>query len=345
MKINYLSDRWPWFGKHQCYSRLLYYIKNKDIDIRIIQTKDDLSNKLLGKAYSLMEGDFARKDSMNAAAEFKFSRLLKEKDSINHCMFIDNHHRMIKKYKKAPKNLIGTIHHPSGRDFTNNMKENLGKLSSAIIMFKKDLKFYEDLIGKDRVKFIHYGVDTDFFYPKKHDFKEKRLFFTGQNGRNNKMLVRVIRKLSTKHPELKFDLLVPDEIKDRELSSLKANKNIIWHNSLDENKVREIYQKSYLLLMPMDDSGVNTAIVESMACGTPVVTTDVGGIRDYGANSIYPVVENDDDKAMIELIEKYLADEDYRNKIAKKCREFAEKELNWKLIAKKHLEAYEGLIK
>jgi glycosyltransferase involved in cell wall biosynthesis len=82
-----------------------------------------------------------------------------------------------------------------------------------------------------------------------------------------------------------------------------------------------------------------------MACGLPVVTTDVGGIRDYGGGSIYPVVKNNDDDAMVELVEKYLADEKYRNSIAKKERQFAEDKLAWPIVAKRHLKVYEGLMK
>ena len=90
----------------------------------------------------------------------------------------------------------------------------------------------------------------------------------------------------------------------------------------------------------MESCSANNAIVEAMACGTPVVTTDVGGIRDYGGNSIYPIVKNNDDKAMINLIEKYINNESHRNKIGKKCRDFSEKKLDWNLIAKKHIDVY-----
>jgi glycosyltransferase involved in cell wall biosynthesis len=95
--------------------------------------------------------------------------------------------------------------------------------------------------------------------------------------------------------------------------------------------------------MPMEDSGVNTAVVEALACGLPIVTTDVGGIRDYGGGSVYPVVANNDDDAMIALVEEYLNNENRRNEVGEKCRAFAEQSLSWLLVAQKHIEAYKEL--
>jgi glycosyltransferase involved in cell wall biosynthesis len=46
--------------------------------------------------------------------------------------------------------------------------------------------------------------------------------------------------------------------------------------------------------MPLRDSGANNAILESLACGLPIITNDVGGIRDYGGGTIYPLAESDD---------------------------------------------------
>lgn len=97
------------------------------------------------------------------------------------------------------------------------------------------------------------------------------------------------------------------------------------------------------MLLPMDDSGANNSILEALATGLPVVTTDVGGIRDYGGGCCYPIVENNDDDSMIQLVEHYIQNPTYRSLISRAIREFAEVELAWPVVAQKHLDAYADL--
>jgi len=73
------------------------------------------------------------------------------------------------------------------------------------------------------------------------------------------------------------------------------------------------------------------------------VTTDVGGIRDYGGGNLFPVVANNDDDAMIALVEQFLNRPMWRDEISRAGREFAVNKLAWPLIAQQHLETYEAL--
>lgn len=350
--ISYLSDKWPWLGEHSSYGQLPFYIRKlmPDLmpDIEIVTIKYNFFQRCIGKAYSIFHGWWWRRDSIFAAGELRFLPFLsklKKKDNLCHVLYFDNHHYLWERWKKSPKNIIGTIHWPTPRRIPPRMLENLKRLSSAIILSKCNLEFYESLIGQNRVKFIHHGVDTEFFYPAKAEsIESKHIMFTGQNGRNTMMLYRVLTRLIERHPQLHFDLLVRREIRNVEgLSQLLNHPNVSWYENLTDEELLHLYQESYLLLLPMNDMSANNAIVEALACGLPVVTTDVGGIRDYGGGSLYLVIPNNDDDKMIDLVEQYLAKPTWRSEISRKCREFAEQNLAWPIIAERHIKAYREL--
>jgi len=345
MNINYLSNTIPWFGSHTGYEQLPKFLKATEHQVHVTHSEKKLSNRFIGKLYSQYRG-WKQQNSYSSAAIFYFniSRSRGGK-SIDHILYLENYLVLLDSFQETPKNIIGTIHLPPDQ-WTPQMLQNLKRLSSATILYHRDIDFFESFVGVGRVKFVHYGVDTQFFYPAPQNVKmERRILFAGHYLRNTAMLHRVIDKLSYLHPDLRFDLLVPEHARTAEgLLKLHEHPSVTWHKNLSDEELRQLYQQSYILLLPMNSSGANTAVVESMACGLPIVTTDVGGIRDYGGGEIYPIVSNDDDTSMISLVEKYLSEPDWRNKVSQDICDFATQELDWNVVAQKHLNAYRELL-
>jgi glycosyltransferase involved in cell wall biosynthesis len=259
-------------------------------------------------------------------------------------LYLENHLELLQSWTKASKDLIGTVHLPPST-WSAERLANLRRLGSAIVLYQRDISFFEQQIGQGRVRFILHGSDTEFFKPNESKRQTPpRLLYAGVYLRNEPMLARLVPRLLTKFPNLKFDLLVPAHHRQSPaLAPLLKHPAVTWHAGLSDEQLRTLYQQSYLLLLPMNDSGANTAVVESITSGLPVVTTDVGGIRDYGGKTIFPIVANNDDNAMIALVERYVSLPAWRDEISRKCREFAETTLAWPLIAQKHLQAYQEL--
>jgi len=337
-----LSKKVPWFGQHTGYQQLPRYLTKIEPHTRVFGPRHRTRERFIGKAYSVYRG-WSRRNQWDAAAEFRFARATTPEYPVRHILHFEEHFWFLDRWKKAPPNLIGTLHLPPG-GWTDEELECMSRLSSAIVLYRRDVAFFESLVGGGRVRFIPHGVDVEFFRPAATQPGPRDLLFTGHYLRNTKMLARVVTRLSQQRPELRFHVLVPEEFRHTGgLPELHGHPHVIWHHRLSDDELRSLISASYLLLLPMNDSGANTAVVESLACGTPIVTTDVGGIRNYGGNVIFPIVANDDDDAMIALVNRYLENPAWRNNTSLLCREFAETQLAWPLVARQHLETYEAL--
>ncbi len=339
----FLRDGIPWFGAHTGYEQLTQYLPAR-ADWSVIGSRRGRLARYAGSTYARLHGRTGRGAADLSELEFRLNRRMR-KPGVSHILYLEQHLDLLKAWTTcAPKDVIGTIHLPA-RVWKSDLCSKLSRLASALILYQRDISFFEQHVGKGRVRFVHHGVDTEFFKPDSAKIqKSARLLYSGVFLRNEPMLVRLIGGLLQSDPKLQFDLLVPvHHRKSPALAPLLNHPAVCWHAGLNDEELRALYQRSTLLLLPMNDSGANTAVVEALSSGLPIVTTDVGGIRDYGGGSLFPIVANNDDTAMIGLVEQYLTQPEWRQEMARRCRQFAEEILAWPLIAQKHLQIYQEL--
>jgi glycosyltransferase involved in cell wall biosynthesis len=57
--------------------------------------------------------------------------------------------------------------------------------------------------------------------------------------------------------------------------------NVDFFSGVSDSELLRLYRDADLLLLPLLDSTANNSLLEGMACGLPIVSTDLPGIRDY----------------------------------------------------------------
>jgi glycosyltransferase involved in cell wall biosynthesis len=67
-------------------------------------------------------------------------------------------------------------------------------------------------------------------------------------------------------------------------------KNIEIMGPVPHTKLPEIYNSADIFCMPSSFETFGMANVESMACGTPIITTDAGGISEYAVHEKNAIV-------------------------------------------------------
>jgi glycosyltransferase involved in cell wall biosynthesis len=343
-----LTKNTGWYGRHSgYYEQLPKYLGGRNTEVEVIRNTRNPMTRLVGKLYASYRR-WPQRDQSQTYAELLFVRKLKAAShALGHILNFEEHHVLFRAPRKEFRNVVATIHIPPA-SWSEETRKCLPQLTGAIALYRRDIGYLENYVGPRRAIFIHHGVDTNFFRPGEiRDLKPRtpRLLFVGQYLRNTEMLYRVVQKLQSRHPRVCFDFVVPRHVMDcasfRELRSLSG---IEWHHAVSDESLLLLYQSAYLLLLPMNDSGANNAVVEALAVGLPIVTTDVGGIRDYGGDVLFPVVANNDDSAMVSLLEVYLNNFESCQKVARKQREFALQELSWPRVARRHWDAYHDLL-
>ena len=339
-----LTKSTGWYGTHSGYYEQLPKYFETCIRQCVIEPKPIWVNRMLGKLVSVRRGYAPRNQSITWA-EFCFERKTKRlPNSHGLILAAENHLPLISRLERNPR-VTATIHFPPSH-WNLEMQRALKGLDSAIVLYRRHMPFFESLVGRERVKFVRHGVDLDFFRP---DYEARkcnsifRILVVGQFDRDFVSIARCVKVLQDRGLRFQLDIVAVAIFAEKidGFKCLLKLPNCKVHSGISDDSLRSLYQKANCILIPFIDSGANNAIVEALACGTPIVTNDIGGIRDYGGGDIFPIAETFDD--LVDLTSKYLTEDDTVHEITTRSRRFVEANLSWEKIARDHIDAIESL--
>lgn len=178
------------------------------------------------------------------------------------------------------------------------------------------------------------GVDTEKFKPKTTRDNEKRALFIGdfkwlENRDSARWILKEIwPEVSSKVKSLKLWIVgknIPDAIKRLGSANVVFEENASSDSSL-------IYNNSFVLLAPIRiGGGTSFKILESMACGIPVITTSLGA---EGITKGNEIIRADTVKEVEDALLKLFNDERFYENISKSGRMLIENKFNWDNITK-----------
>jgi glycosyltransferase involved in cell wall biosynthesis len=223
-----------------------------------------------------------------------------------HVLYGDEQLDLLLRFRKLlPCPLVATFHLPISRiaHRLDSHQTTLGRnLDGAIVMSRNMVPAYEKWVGAGKVAFIPHGVDTHRFMPIDfaYDDRELRCAVVGNHLRDWPVLRRVVDIASQFKPNLHFDIVASREA----CAPFVDCRNVTLHSGIEETELVRIYQKAIVAFIPVTDATANNAVLESMACGTPVISTEVGGIPDYVSDESGWLLPTGDAEAAARLLEQ-----------------------------------------
>lgn len=97
-----------------------------------------------------------------------------------------------------------------------------------------------------------------------------------RKGINN--LIKGFSNISEKHPNLKLLIGGKGPLQTIVEAAAKNNENIKYRGLISTQDLPNFYNELKVFILPSISEGVPNVLLEAMACGTPVLSTPVGGI-------------------------------------------------------------------
>lgn len=185
--------------------------------------------------------------------------------------------------------LFPKMTHPRIVDVHKRRLERVKRYADKIIVPSNTTR--DDLLklgySQDKIVVIPEAVDTDFIKPEKKDvnitlkkyrINEKYLLVVGSNPRKN--IDRIISAFERIRTDLAMKLVVIGEIK-KPISV----RNVIFLGHIPINDVVKIYCGAEALVYPSLYEGFGLPILEAFAMGIPVLTSNIGGLKELAGGA------------------------------------------------------------
>jgi alpha-maltose-1-phosphate synthase len=265
-----------------------------------------------------------------------------------------------------------------GYDFSLWIEKTALEMADAIIAVSSETKrdierLFE--VNPNRVRVIHNGIDLEEYRKvdstdalKRHGINPDRpyLLFVGRIARQ-KGIVYLVRAIQFMDPGLQIVLCAgaPDtpEIAiemEKAIEQAKAKRSdIIWiEEMVDRSAVIELYSHAAVFCCPSIYEPFGIINLEAMACGTAVVASAVGGIKEVVVDGetgflvpleqmkespFEPIDPERFSRDLAGKINQLMKNRQLREKFGKAGRKRVEEKFSWSAIAQKTKALYETL--
>jgi D-inositol-3-phosphate glycosyltransferase len=214
------------------------------------------------------------------------------------------------------------------------------------------------------------GVDTSHFYPIPSDEakqflglkpEDRMVLFVGRIEplKGVDTLIEAMSCLNLKDERRPVHLAIiggepdvdPEEMSiemarlQKLCDDLAMGKTVVFLGKRGQDTLPYYYSAAEVVVMPSHYESFGMVALEAMACGTPVIASDVGGLGFLvqDGETGYTVPDGEPDK-LCDRLSLLLGDHNLRRKMGERAEEVAQS-YDWAKIATRILEVYEGLVR
>ena len=236
--------------------------------------------------------------------------------------------------------------------FCSFVLHNSDKVTANSSYTKNIILSIDDRV-KNKLEIVPMGVDINRFKPEDNtNLKEVLeaeylILSVGRlvDWKGTKYLIIAMKKIIREFPNARLIIggTGPEKEKLEKLTEeLNLKKNVVFRGYIENMVLSKYYASSDIFVLPsINLNGLTEALgvvlLEAMACGTPAIGTNVGGVPDIikdGYNGF--LVEQKNPEQIAEKVLELLDDEELRVRFSKNALETAKK-YDWDVIGKHYM--------
>ena len=197
----------------------------------------------------------------------------------------------------------------------------------------------------EKIRIIPNGVDVEKF-KSCEEVMDDLIFWGGRfvPEKGLTFLINAFHLVVVKKPEVKLMMAGDGPLFSRIydiVRQLGIEKNVVLKGRVPHSELPYLISAASICVLPSLKEGMPYALLEAMACGKPVVGSDIPGINDvitHGENGILVPPKNP--KALADAIMLLLEDENLRMKLGQNARRLMVEKYSWDTISEKIEKVY-----
>ena len=216
--------------------------------------------------------------------------------------------------------------------------EVAARFDRVVVVSPTQRAYFEQFMPAEKVVTILHGIDTDFYRPGPPAPDGIFRCVSAGHWLRDWGMVHAVAAQFASRPGVEFHIVTNRE------TGLEGLSNVHFHRDIPDEALRAVYQRGNVLLLPLTGSTANNSLLEGLACGLPVVSTDLPSVRTYVGNDTALLLPSGNVQGFVNAVETLRANVALRERLASGARARAE-DLSWQRITRQYEALYEDMLK